>query len=143
MRQLVYTEFIRNNCVSFHLWWKKNLVRHQKVSKYYKSYCRSTDYILSIKVITSIEAFNIYFSSWNFPKKLTQVLSSVINRLNVDVGFCLYYEHFLVLSQRHRDLRLHGWLFVLSADVSKVILFWMTKLLYNFIAVSQWILRDF
>ena len=26
--------FIGNNHASFHLWWKKNLVKHQKVSKY-------------------------------------------------------------------------------------------------------------
>ena len=38
--QLVYTMFITNNCASFHLWWKKNLVKHQKVSKYYENYCR-------------------------------------------------------------------------------------------------------
>ena len=40
MRQLVYTLFISNNCASFHLWWKENLVKHQKVSKYYENDCR-------------------------------------------------------------------------------------------------------
>ena len=34
------TMFIRNNCVSFHLFQKENLLKHQKVSKYYKSGCR-------------------------------------------------------------------------------------------------------
>ena len=34
MRQLVYTMFISNNRASFHLWWKENLVKHQKVSKH-------------------------------------------------------------------------------------------------------------
>ena len=37
MRQLVYTIFISNNCPSFHLGWKKNLVKHRKVSKYYET----------------------------------------------------------------------------------------------------------
>ena len=41
MRQLVYTMFISNNRVSFHLWWKESLVKHQKVSKYYAIHCRS------------------------------------------------------------------------------------------------------
>ena len=32
--------FITNNHESFHLWWKKNLVEHEKVSKYYDQDCR-------------------------------------------------------------------------------------------------------
>ena len=34
--------FIINNCASFHLWWKENLVIHQRVSKYYENDCRKT-----------------------------------------------------------------------------------------------------
>ena len=37
MRQFVNTIFISNNRPSFHLWWKENLVRHRKVSKYYET----------------------------------------------------------------------------------------------------------
>ena len=40
MRQLLYTMCITNNHDPFHLWWKKNLVKHQKVSKYYDQDCR-------------------------------------------------------------------------------------------------------
>ena len=40
MRQLVYTMFTSNNRASFRLWWKKNLVKHQKVSEYYENDCR-------------------------------------------------------------------------------------------------------
>ena len=36
---LVYTMFITNNCASFHLWCKENLVKHQKVWKYYENNC--------------------------------------------------------------------------------------------------------
>ena len=39
MRQFVYTMFISNSCTSFHLRWKGNMVKHQKVSKYYKNDC--------------------------------------------------------------------------------------------------------
>ena len=38
-RQLVYTMSISNNHPSFHLWWKENLVKHQKVSKHYENIC--------------------------------------------------------------------------------------------------------
>ena len=40
--QVMYTMFTSNNPASFHLWWKENLVKHQKVSKYYQNYCRFT-----------------------------------------------------------------------------------------------------
>ena len=30
---------IYKNCTSFHLWWKENLVKNQKVSKYYENGC--------------------------------------------------------------------------------------------------------
>ena len=33
--QPVYTMFITNNHDSFHMWWKENLGKHWKVSKYY------------------------------------------------------------------------------------------------------------
>ena len=39
MRKLVYTVFISNNDPSFHLWLKENLVKFQKVSKYYENDC--------------------------------------------------------------------------------------------------------
>ena len=41
MRQLVYIIYIRNNRTSFHLWWKENLVKYRKVSKYYETDCSS------------------------------------------------------------------------------------------------------
>ena len=37
VRQLVYITLISNNRASFHLWRKENLVKHQKVSKYYEN----------------------------------------------------------------------------------------------------------
>ena len=41
MRQLVYTKFITNNHDLFHFWGMKNLVKHQKVQKYYDQDCSS------------------------------------------------------------------------------------------------------
>ena len=37
VRRLGYTMFIRNNGSSFHMCWKENLVKLQKVSKYYET----------------------------------------------------------------------------------------------------------
>ena len=39
MRQLLYTVVVSNNPALFHLWQKENLVKHQKVSKYYENDC--------------------------------------------------------------------------------------------------------
>ena len=36
-RKLVYAMFISDNRTSFHLWWKDNLAKHQKVLKYYET----------------------------------------------------------------------------------------------------------
>ena len=40
MRHLLFTIFITKNDASFLLWRKKNLVKHQKVSKYYDHNCK-------------------------------------------------------------------------------------------------------
>ena len=37
--------FLSNNGPSFHLWWKKNLVKHREVSKYYETDCRFWHYL--------------------------------------------------------------------------------------------------
>ena len=39
VRQHIYIMFISNNRTSFHLSWKQNLIKHKKVSKYYKTGC--------------------------------------------------------------------------------------------------------
>ena len=36
--------FITNNRASFYLCWKENLVKHQKVSKYYENDCSSNSF---------------------------------------------------------------------------------------------------
>ena len=61
MRQLAYTMLISNNRALFHLWWKENLVKHQKVSKYYENDCtiqrkeNSDVEIVSISLLNGIE----------------------------------------------------------------------------------------
>ena len=70
MRQLVYTMFIRNNCISFHLWWKASLVKHREVSKYYETDC-SFKYLL-IK-LSADESGNIEMPNGFFEQNLLVV----------------------------------------------------------------------
>ena len=51
MRQLVYTKYIRNNHSSFHLWSKENLVKSQKVSKYYDHDCLQNFLLISTPLL--------------------------------------------------------------------------------------------
>ena len=47
--------FISNNRASFHLWWIENLVKYQKVSKYYENDCGQTSAIeLFTKMVKSV-----------------------------------------------------------------------------------------
>ena len=39
VRQLVYTMFITNYRVLFHMLWKENLVKHEKFSTYFENKC--------------------------------------------------------------------------------------------------------
>ena len=65
MRQLVYTIFISNNCTSFHLWWKKKLVKHRKISKYYEIDCRSLKLLhLETKPLSSILFSKVSSNPW-------------------------------------------------------------------------------
>ena len=52
LRQLVYTIFISNNRPLFHLWWKENLVKHEKVSKYYEIDCLQNFLFLFMPLLT-------------------------------------------------------------------------------------------
>ena len=53
MRQLEYTMFISNNRPSFHFRWKENLVKHQKVSKYYENDCLPNFLLLFLFLLTA------------------------------------------------------------------------------------------
>ena len=55
MRQLGYTMFISYNRSSFHFWWKENLIKHQKVSKYYENDCSCFWVKLSLDIVLLID----------------------------------------------------------------------------------------
>ena len=64
MKQLVYTMFIGNNRPSFHLWWKENLVKHWKVSKYYETDCSIPGNIASSAVQIKICAITAVIKNY-------------------------------------------------------------------------------
>ena len=39
--RIYHVLFISNSRTSFHLWWRENLVKHQKIPKYYVNDCRT------------------------------------------------------------------------------------------------------
>ena len=50
--------FITNNHASFHLWWKENLLNHQKVSKYYEHGCLQNLLSLFMSLLTALVVQN-------------------------------------------------------------------------------------
>ena len=54
--------FKSDNCKLFHLLWKENLVKHQKVSKYYENDCRTIDDFAISNYFSSYRVFIFYFS---------------------------------------------------------------------------------
>ena len=54
-RKIVYAMFKSNNRTSFHWWWKENLEKHQKVSKYYETRQTIWNNILDLTFLLSRE----------------------------------------------------------------------------------------
>ena len=71
MRQLVYTMFISNNHKSFHFWWEENLVKHQKVTKYYKNDClkKFLSLFMSISTAQVVKNVSVKRSEKQLPRK--------------------------------------------------------------------------
>ena len=64
-------EFITSNYSSFHLWWKKNLLNYQKVSKYYEHDCLQNFILLFMSLLTVLIVKNAHILAWSwlFQKK--------------------------------------------------------------------------
>ena len=60
--------FISNSRTSFHLWWKKNLIKYWKVSKYYETDCR----------------FNGVYSRANLPERSSAEIKDEEYIINTD-----------------------------------------------------------
>ena len=53
MRQFVYIIYISNNRALFHFWGKQNLLKHQKVPKYYETGCLKNLLLLFMSLLTA------------------------------------------------------------------------------------------
>ena len=58
MRQLIIIMFITNSRASFNLWWKENLVKHQKVSKYCDHDCLQIFLFLFMSLLEAVVVKN-------------------------------------------------------------------------------------
>ena len=59
-KTIVYTTSTSNNCPSFHLWWKGNVVKHKKVLKYYENNCLQIFFVLFMSLLTGRFVKNIH-----------------------------------------------------------------------------------
>ena len=82
IRQHVNTMLISNNCPSFHLWWKENLVKHRKVSKYYETDCLQNFILLSVLLLTTKFVKNSHIWARIFFIFLKNVLKQTWNSFN-------------------------------------------------------------
>ena len=82
MRQLLYTTFRSNNQPSLHLWWKKNFVKHWKVSKYYGTDCLKSFLLLLVPTnfFKSSHLWDRYFFIF-LKTVLNQILTAFITKL--------------------------------------------------------------
>ena len=79
MSKLLYTMFISNNCPSLHLWWKQNLVKQQKVSKYYEPDCLQNVLFFFMILLTTDSVKNTHISARNFFIFLKTALNQIWN----------------------------------------------------------------
>ena len=62
---------ISSNLASFHLWWKENLIKHQKVSKYYENDCSLIDNLKELPRKRTVPHYNYAVTNsinlWGMP----------------------------------------------------------------------------
>ena len=126
MRQLCYTMFMRSNRASFHfhLWWNKNLLKHQKVWKYYESICMPP--IKTLAQVLSAPSFRqskithspgSVFSKICFPSAgeiKEQIMVWFIELTLIRLGFCVVIFPWRSLPPPSSYFK---WLFVESAKM--------------------------
>ena len=82
MRQVVYTMFISNNCISSRLWSKESLVKHQKASKIYAIDCLQNFLSLFMSLLTVKFGKSSYFKARIYLIFLKNVLKQNWNSFN-------------------------------------------------------------
>ena len=98
--------FISNNRASFYLWWKENLVIHQKVSKYYENDCILVSLRYSVSISYVRQSSQLTQFLW------TQFFLSLTVQ-NVGNSFLEQRPYLLLKFQMknyHRHPRIRQWL---------------------------------
>ena len=93
MRQLVYTMFINNNRPSFHLWWKKNSVKHRKIW---------SQNILKL-IVATVGSNNVFASNWWITPANICHDERVLIKTNIFVVIIRLQNVFKTFSRRLRD----------------------------------------
>ena len=78
----MYTMFMSNNRALFRLWGKENLVKHQKVSKYYENDCLQNSFLLFMSLLTAKFVKNNHILAKIYFTFLKNVLKQTWNSLN-------------------------------------------------------------
>ena len=83
MQTLVYTFFTTNNQKSFHLWWRENLLKLQKFSKYYETHCLQTFLLLFMFFFLTAKLIKkCHFQAKTFFTFVKSVLNQTWNSVN-------------------------------------------------------------
>ena len=128
--QLVYIMFITNNHASFHLW--RNLVKHQKLSKYY-------DYDCSFKVISQRDqfipllSFNVYFHVNISPLCMSHLFHTIQNIIVCIVGKDDENEMVFVLYGSNKDTSFQKFI------ILKVLKCFLLSFIFENYLVYHWI----
>ena len=131
MRELVYTMFITNNRATFHLWWKKKLVKHKKVSKYYKNDCKS----IYASSMWFIFRFHHYFHHNDWSHNLMNLDTPVFSLIfeNMSCYFCLItWIIWIIFKQQRFILRM---LLTICLSFLPIWIFW--RCLYKSVAYKK------
>ena len=78
VRRLAHNMFMRDN----HLWWKKNLVKHQIVSKYYENEYLQNYILLFMSLLTIKSIKNSHIKARIYFTFLKNILKQICNALN-------------------------------------------------------------
>ena len=78
--------FIADNHASFHLWWKENLLNHQKVSKYYEHDCLESFLLLFMFLLTALIANNSHILARIYFIFLKNILDQSWKAFNAQFG---------------------------------------------------------
>ena len=127
--------FVSNNRTSFHLWWKENLVKHGKVSKYYQTDCRSCSrnaLILQSLLICSFQvcSFKINHMYLKSQKSFSFIYVIIFKVLNMRCFFQVSQDLQNFLETFHINVRLTSYC-IIASFLSQCSLFFPLKMCEN------------